>query len=111
MYDLSTKILLDSLTSVSTSIEHPKVGCAIDSPPRGAPRATYTHTAKRSVIRQLTSNYHDSTVCHIQPLPQYSPYLTFFSTSVSASFTSSLPLSTFCGFDVPLLLSVKPEVN
>nr|CUU98989.1 hypothetical transcript [Hymenolepis microstoma] len=63
-------------------------GCAIDLPPRGAPWATYAHTAKKSINRQLTSYYLDPTVCHIPPLPQYSPYLNFFSTFVSVSFTS-----------------------
>nr|CUU98318.1 hypothetical transcript [Hymenolepis microstoma] len=63
-------------------------GCSIDLPPRGAaPWATYTHTAKESIKRQFTSNYHDPTVCHIQPLPQYSPYL--FSTFVSVFFKSA----------------------
>nr|CUU98968.1 hypothetical transcript [Hymenolepis microstoma] len=90
--------------------------CAIDLPPCGAPWATFNHTAKKSINRQLTSNYHDPTVCHIPPLPQFSPHLTFFSPPLCLSLlhlriTLLFPLSTFCDFDVPPLPSVKPEVN
>nr|CUU98635.1 hypothetical transcript [Hymenolepis microstoma] len=86
--------------------------CAIDSPPRGAPWETYTHTAKKSLNRQLTLNYHDLTVCHIRPLPQYSPHLTFFSTFLFYLYESlSISSLDFCDFDVLPLPSVKPEVN
>nr|CUU98926.1 hypothetical transcript [Hymenolepis microstoma] len=81
--------------------------CAIDLTPRGAPWATYTHVAEKSINWQLTSNYHDSTVCHIRPLPQYLPHLILFSTFVSVSFTSvkhtSVPLPPSRLFDVPPL--------
>nr|CUU98615.1 hypothetical transcript [Hymenolepis microstoma] len=36
--------------------------CAIDLPPRGALWAMYTLTAKKSINRQFTSNYHDPTL-------------------------------------------------
>nr|CUU99090.1 hypothetical transcript [Hymenolepis microstoma] len=69
----------------------------MDLPPRGTPWATYTHMAKKSINRQLTSNYHDPTVCHIPPLPQHSPHLIFF--YIYESLFSSVPLSTLCDFD------------
>nr|CUU97774.1 hypothetical transcript [Hymenolepis microstoma] len=91
--------------------------CAIELPSRGAPQATYTHMAKKSINRQLTSNYHNSTLCHIRQLPQYKPNLTFFSTFVSASLTSVnhssllFPLSTFCDFDVPPLCEARSQLK
>nr|CUU97747.1 hypothetical transcript [Hymenolepis microstoma] len=72
---------------------------------------------KKSIKRQLTSNYHDSTVCHIRLLPQYSPYLTFFSTFVSIClfyiceslfFTSS---QLFGDFDVPPLCEARSQLK
>nr|CUU99274.1 hypothetical transcript [Hymenolepis microstoma] len=82
------------------------LGWAIDSPPLGALWATYTHTANMSINRQFTSNYYDPTLCHIRPLPLYSPFL-FLYLCVCLSSTpvnhSPIPLSTFCDFDVPPL--------
>nr|CUU97800.1 hypothetical transcript [Hymenolepis microstoma] len=93
-------------------VENQANGCAIGLPPRDASWATYTHTTKKYLNRQLTSNYHDPSVYHIRLLPKYLPHL-FLSTFVSVFFTSvnhsSVPLSTFCDFDVPP--SVKSEVN
>nr|CUU97543.1 hypothetical transcript [Hymenolepis microstoma] len=69
-----------------------------------------------SINRQFPSNYHDPTVCHIPPLPQYSPHLILFSTFKSASVTSVnrssvLPLSTFCDFDVPPLCEARSQLK
>nr|CUU99309.1 hypothetical transcript [Hymenolepis microstoma] len=88
------------------------MGFTIDLPPHGAPWATYTHTAKKSINGQLTSKYHDPTVCHIQPLPQYSLYLfpyprvcLFYICELLSCFTSQLFMTLM------FLSSVKPEVN
>nr|CUU97439.1 Golgi SNAP receptor complex [Hymenolepis microstoma] len=53
--------------------------------------------------QELTSNYHDPTVCHIRPLPQYSPYPFLYICVcpfyICESFYCS-SLSTLCGIDV-----------
>nr|CUU97471.1 hypothetical transcript [Hymenolepis microstoma] len=89
-------------------------GCAIDLPPRGEPWATYTHTAKKSTNRQLTSNYHDPTVCHIRPPSQYSLYLFLYlcnSLSTSVNHSSVPPLPTFWDFDVPPLCEARSQLK
>ncbi|VDO16422.1 unnamed protein product [Rodentolepis nana] len=50
---------------------------SLDLTPRGAPWATYTHAAKKSINRQLTLEFKlsRSTASHIRSLPQYSPLL------------------------------------
>nr|CUU97531.1 hypothetical transcript [Hymenolepis microstoma] len=71
--------------------------------------------AKKSINRQVTSNYHDPTECHFPPLPQYSPHIISSSTFVSiclfciceSLFCSPARLSVTLTF----LLSVDPEVN
>nr|CUU99212.1 hypothetical transcript [Hymenolepis microstoma] len=70
---------------------------------------------KKSIIQQLTSNYHDFTACLIRPLPQYSPYL--FSTLVPVPFTSvndssvPPPFSTCCDLDVPPLCEARSQLK
>nr|CUU98881.1 hypothetical transcript [Hymenolepis microstoma] len=101
----------------SLNIGNLKPRCLIDLLPRGAPWATYIHTAKKSINRQFTSNYHDHpTVCHIRPLPQYSPYL--FSTFVSVSFSltsvnhsSVPPLDDFWDFDASPLCEARGQLK
>nr|CUU99010.1 hypothetical transcript [Hymenolepis microstoma] len=81
-------------------------------PPRGGPLPTYTHTQKTSINQQLTSNYHDPTVCHIPSLPHLSlPFslhlcaCLFYTCESLFCFPSRLFVTLLC------LLSVKPEVN
>nr|CUU97409.1 hypothetical transcript [Hymenolepis microstoma] len=103
------------LINVTSVLMYKNVGWAIDLPPRGAPCSTHTHMAKKPINRQLTSNYHDPTVFHIPPLPQYSPHLTFFSTFVSVSLTSvnhsSVPPLDFCDFDVPRFREARSQLK
>nr|CUU99431.1 hypothetical transcript [Hymenolepis microstoma] len=88
----------------------------IDLPSRGAPWATYTHTAKRSINTQLTSNYPDPTVCHIRPLPQYSPYLFLYlcvclsRTSVNHS-SVPLPYRLFVTLTFFLLCEARSQLK
>nr|CUU00231.1 hypothetical transcript [Hymenolepis microstoma] len=72
---------------------------------------------KKLTKRQSTSNYPDpAAVCHIPPLPQCSPYLTFFSTFVSLSL-SYICESLFCSssrlvdFDVPPLCEARSQLK
>nr|CUU99346.1 hypothetical transcript [Hymenolepis microstoma] len=79
---------------------------------RGALWATHTHTAKKPINQQFTSNYHDLTVCHIRPPPWYSPlslplYLSLLHLCINLLFS----LSTFCDFDVPPLCEARIQLK
>nr|CUU99217.1 hypothetical transcript [Hymenolepis microstoma] len=73
----------------------------------------YSH-GKNSRNRQFTSNYHDPTLCHIPPLPQYSLYRFLYFcvclTLIPVDHSSvSLPFRLIVS--LVFLSSVKPEVN
>nr|CUU99263.1 hypothetical transcript [Hymenolepis microstoma] len=86
------------------------------TPTRCTPGNVYLYD-KKSTNQQLASNYQDPTVCHIPPLPQYSPYIfPHLCVCLSVSFTSVnhssvQALSTLCDFDVPTLCEARSQLK